>query len=102
MEKNPNISNREVLEKKQWYSHKTGFVDLSTVSNEYIQNIVIFWKEDRRHIIAKIKRVTLAISKMKHDHPHRMPSYDKNKRRVEVVKLFDKLITEELIKRHIS
>lgn len=101
MEKLPKFSNGEVLKRKQWYSHKVGFIDLTTVTDEYITNIVIYWKQDRQKIMDKIKRVTFAITKMPHNAQGRQVAITKNNRRVEVVKLFDQLIGNELIKRNL-
>lgn len=102
MENLPKFSNGETLHRRQWYSHKTGYIDLATVTDEYIINIMTFWKQDRQKIMDKIKRVTFAISRMPHDSNSRREATNKNKRRVEVVKLFDQLIGNELIKRNLK
>lgn len=102
MDNLPKFSNREVLKRQQWYSHKTGFIDLKTVTDEYMVNIITFWKKDRQHVMDKIKRVTFAIEKMPYGTAQRQEAIDKNKRRISVVKLFDQLISNEILKRKLN
>lgn len=99
MEKIIRYSNHEALVRKQWYSTKVGFIDLATVNNEHLLKIVEFWKKNRKNMMNKIRSVSIAVAKIPPAAPDRIKIVEKNKRRVEVVNLFDGLIKKELIKR---
>lgn len=82
------ITHRDALKKRKWYSSKYGWIDLDIVNNDYLQEIKFYWfKYKRPKIISHIEQSNCVS--------------DRNKRRYEVIEMYDKMITKELVRRQI-
>lgn len=79
-------THRDMLEQRKWYSSRYGWVDLQEVGQEYLDEIKYYWFQVKRPQILKRIEVSNCVS-------------DRNKRRYEVIAMYDELITRQLAKR---
>ena len=83
-----------------WWS-KNGFVDISKVSNENLQNIISYWFEERRpYLVQKIYNAQLYIKQYPRKRERNISFIVmKNMHRSELVQKYDTLIMNEVKKR---
>lgn len=81
------VTNSDILFHQQWYSSTFGFVDLSQANDGYVRAVYEYWFYIRRpSMIQKINK---------------KKQREKNKRRKEVVQLYDSIVTREYVKRNL-
>ena len=91
-------SNRERLRKHKWLSKEYGYVDLSTMTLNFVLAVKKYWEEiERPRLIKKVDNVIIAVRKMP-ESQLRGQAIIKNQRRVNVIKMNDDLIAEAIYK----
>lgn len=81
-------THRDMLKQRKWYSSRYGWIDLQDIDQEYLDEIKYYWFKIKRPKILQRIEASNCVS-------------DSNRRRYEVIEMYDNLITKEIVRRRI-